>query len=104
MLENSSPLRTSAFFLIGTGREKLDELVDEEQILFKQYQLLVHATEANDVVDGPSVLLVDLEHAVEHQEVCPPSYMRKSNLQSVRKRHIPHLVWTFLTTESWQSL
>ena len=59
--------------------EQLDELFHEEQILFKQYQLLVHPTEANDVVDGPGVLLVDLKDAVKHQEVRPPSYMSKNN-------------------------
>ena len=71
MLENSSPLRMSPLLL--DQAKKLDKFLDEEHIFLRQDQLVVHATEANDIVDGLFILLVDVEDAVKHQIISPPS-------------------------------
>ena len=71
MLENSSPLRMSPLLL--DQAKKLDKFLDEEHIFLRQDQLVVHATEANDIVDGLFILLVDVEDAVNHQIISPPS-------------------------------
>ena len=53
--------------------KELDKFLDEEHIFLRQDQLVVHATEANDIVDGLFILLVDVEDAVNHQIISPPS-------------------------------